>query len=251
MRRSGERWTVTGADPDAQALTNQVPTPGTISTLTALPVPPVLPPNGRSDGAEKTLWSVQAALTAYAAEADGDCHMVIADQAGRTMLAEIPKPGDIRGRSYFAAEIANARRAFDDRFQITDSPNQPTPTGTGSSPFRDVRIGVALLGLGFFDFDHNQRGLAPNGIELHPVASIVFNPSGGRDDPQRFSSWSPSRRRPRSRRLVWPAPTRPAIKPRSSCWGVMTPPLCAAPASSPGAGFVSRSWPRTRSFAAR
>ena len=94
-----ERWSVkTGADPDAQALTNQAPTTGTIAELTALPVPPLLPPNGRSDGAEKTLWSVQAILTAYAAEADGDYHMVIADQAGRTMIAEVPKPGDIPGR---------------------------------------------------------------------------------------------------------------------------------------------------------
>jgi hypothetical protein len=173
-----ERWTVkTGADADAQALTNQVPTPGTISALTALPVPSVLPPNGRSDGAEKTVWSVRATLTAYAAEADGDYHMVIADQDGRTMIAEIPKPGDIPGRSYFAAEIANARNAFDDHFRITESPNQPTPAGTGSSPFRDVRIGVTLLGLGFFDFDHNQRGVAPNAIELHPVVNIVFDPS--------------------------------------------------------------------------
>lgn len=173
-----ERWTVkTAADPDARALTNQPPTPGTIAALTALPVPPLLPPNGRSDGAEKTVWSVQATLTAYAAEADGDYHMVISDQAGRTMIAEIPKPGDIPGQSYFAAEIASARSAFDDHFQIKESPDQPTPTGAGSSPFRDVRIPVRLLGLGFFDFNHNQRGVAPNAIELHPVLSVVFNPT--------------------------------------------------------------------------
>jgi hypothetical protein len=173
-----ERWTVkTGADPDAEALTNQTPTPGTIAALTALPVPSVLPPHGRSDGAEKTVWSVQATLTAYAAESDGDYHMVISDQAGPTMIAEIPKPGDIPGRSYFAAEIASARNAFDDHFQIKESPDQPTPTGTGSSPFRDVRIPVTLLGLGFFDFNHNQRGVAPNAIELHPVVNIVFIPT--------------------------------------------------------------------------
>ena len=173
-----ERWTVkTGADPDAQALTSQTPTPGTIAALIALPVPPVLPPDGRSDGAEKTVWSVQATLTAYAAEADGDYHMVISDQAGRTMIAEIPKPGDIPGQSYFASEIASARTAFDDHFQIKESPDQPTPTGAGPSPFRDVRIRVTLLGLGFFDFNHNQRGVAPNAIELHPVVNIVFMPT--------------------------------------------------------------------------
>ncbi len=27
---------------------------------------------------------------------------------------------------------------------------------------------------GFFDFVHNQRGVAPNGIELHPVLDVEF-----------------------------------------------------------------------------
>ena len=172
-----ERWAVkTGADPDAQALTGQAATVSTIEALTALPVPAALPPNGRSDGAEKTVWSVQATLTAYGAEADGDYHMVIADQAGRTMIAEIPKPGDIQGQSYFAAEIASARSTFDDHLQIKENAVQATSPGAGASPFQDVGIGVTLVGLGFFDFNHNQRGVARNAIELHPVVNIAFTP---------------------------------------------------------------------------
>ena len=48
-----ERWAVkTAADADAQALTGQAPTPATIAQLRALAVPPQLPPDGRSEGAE-------------------------------------------------------------------------------------------------------------------------------------------------------------------------------------------------------
>jgi hypothetical protein len=31
-----------------------------------------------------------------------------------------------------------------------------------------------LTGIGFFDFNHGQLGVAPNAIELHPVINIVF-----------------------------------------------------------------------------
>lgn len=31
---------------------------------------------------------------------------------------------------------------------------------------------IELVGVGFFDFLHDQRGHAPNGIELHPVFQV-------------------------------------------------------------------------------
>ena len=34
------------------------------------------------------------------------------------------------------------------------------------------KIRVHLTGVGFFDFRHGQSGVAPNGIELHPVLSM-------------------------------------------------------------------------------
>ncbi len=36
---------------------------------------------------------------------------------------------------------------------------------------------VQITGIGMFDFLHGQTGVAPNGIELHPVIDIIFNPS--------------------------------------------------------------------------
>jgi hypothetical protein len=178
-----ERWSVkTGSDPDAQGLTGQSPTATTIAQLTALPVPAVLPPDGRSDGAEKTVWQLDATLQGYEGEADGDFHMVLADGQGNTMIGEIPNPADITSPSYFAAQITSARTAFDNQFQIVENISQPTvpagPQATLGSSFRDVSVPVTVTGLGFFDFAHGQRGVAPNAIELHPVISIVFNSSG-------------------------------------------------------------------------
>lgn len=178
-----ERWSVkTGSDPDAQGLTGQAPTATTIAQLTALPVPPVLPPDGRSDGAEKTVWQLNATLQAFGGEADGDVHMVLADGQGNTMVAEIPNPGDITSPSYFAEQISGARTAFDNQFQIVEDISQPTvparSQATLGSDFRDVSVPVTVTGLGFFDFAHGQRGVAPNAIELHPVISIAFTSSG-------------------------------------------------------------------------
>ena len=180
-----ERWAVkTGADADAQALTGQAPTPSTIADLRALEVPAVLPPDGRSDGAEKTVWQLTATLQAFRMESDGDYHLVIADDQNNTMIAEIPNPGDITSPSFFAEQISNARTAFDNHFQLAENINAPTPPaalGPGgaaqvqAAQTQQVAVPVTVTGLGYFDFNHGQLGVAPNAIELHPVINIVFN----------------------------------------------------------------------------
>ena len=180
-----ERWAVkTGADADAQALMGQAPTPSTIADLRALEVPAVLPPDGRSDGAEKTVWQLTATLQAFRMESDGDYHLVIADDQNNTMIAEIPNPGDITSPSFFAEQISNARTAFDNHFQLAENINAPTaPAALGpggaaqvqAAQTQQVAVPVTVTGLGYFDFNHGQLGVAPNAIELHPVINIVFN----------------------------------------------------------------------------
>jgi hypothetical protein len=176
-----ERWDVkTAADTDAQALTGQSPTSTTITELRALAVPAFLPPDGRSDGAEKTVWELTATLQTFRSESDGDYHLVIStDDQNETMIAEIPNPGDITAPSFFAEQIASARAAFDNHFQITENINVPTapaaPGFAGQAKFQEVAVSVTITGLGYFDFNHHQLGVAPNAIELHPVINIVFN----------------------------------------------------------------------------
>lgn len=78
------------------------------------------------------------------------------------MIVEIPSTA-CSGGSRFASEIAEARKAFESRF-------------TASNSFRRAMVPVEVRGIGFFDFIHGQQGVAPNGIELHPVIYISFNP---------------------------------------------------------------------------
>jgi hypothetical protein len=94
-------------------------------------------------------------------EADGDCHMVLADEHGDTMIAEIPAPDCIRHDSPWRELIARARRAVEDHLHI-------------ARKRRAADEPVTLFGVGFFDVIHGQRGVAPNGIELHPVLGICF-----------------------------------------------------------------------------
>ena len=183
-----ERWAVkTAADADAQQLTSQPSTSTTIADLTALAVPALLPPDGRSEGAEKTVWELSATLQEFRAESDGDYHLVIADDQGNTMIAEIPNPGDITAPSYFADQITNARTAFDNHFQIVEIINAPTAPPAqavgAEAQFQQVAAPVTLTGLGFFDFNHGQAGVAPNAIELHPVINIVFDGAVGPGSP--------------------------------------------------------------------
>lgn len=42
--------------------------------------------------------------------------------------------------------------------------------GTGS--FTKLTGTATITGVGFFDFEHGQRGVAPNAIELHPVTGF-------------------------------------------------------------------------------
>jgi len=89
--------------------------------------------------------------------------MVLRDEAGRTMIAEIPLPGCVGPGSPFAVGIAHARAQFDARFTATTS-------------FQTVNVPVQITGVGFFDYLEGQDGLAPNGVELHPIIDITFGP---------------------------------------------------------------------------
>jgi len=156
-----ERWSVkTGTDPDvAQVDLNPVPT--TIDALRALTPPTTPPDNTRFGVGERTVYVVEATMTLYKLEDDVDYHMVLQDANGHTIVTEIPCPCCVGVSSPFAAGVANARAKFDARF-------------TATTFFQAVTVPVRVTGVGFFDFIHGQTGVAPNGIELHPILDINF-----------------------------------------------------------------------------
>jgi hypothetical protein len=88
----------------------------------------------------------------------------VQDPGGNTMILEIPLPACVGVGSPFAGGVALARSEFNSHLTATTS-------------FKTANIPVRVTGVGFFDFLHGQTGVAPNGIELHPVLDVVFNPS--------------------------------------------------------------------------
>ena len=157
-----ERWSVkTGTDADAGKITLQSTTSITIATLDALPAPASLPANNRIQPTETTVYRLSATLTEYKLEADSDYHLVLSDGGGHTMIAEIPDPACVGTTSPLRTNIISARNEFDAKY-------------TASGSFKTANVAVTVTGVGFFDYDHGQTGVAPNAIELHAVLDIQF-----------------------------------------------------------------------------
>ena len=157
-----ERWSVkTGTDPQAPSVNLGSYVSSTIYNFHQSVRPGSLPSNGRVSPRETTQYRLGATLTKYVRESDSDYHLVIQDSAGRTMIIELPASNCVGTGSPFGPGIAHARQQFDARFTAT------TSMKTTSTP-------VTIKGVGFWDFLHGQTGVAPNGIEVHPVLDITF-----------------------------------------------------------------------------
>jgi Bacterial Ig domain len=164
-----ERWSVkTGTDADVGLINLSSSTPNTIATMRSWTAPNPIPPNNRVSPYETTVWVLDATLTLYKLETDQDYHLVLQDASGNTLITEIPDPACVGSGSPLAPGISNARAQFDAQL-------------TATSSFQTANIPVRVTGVGMFDFLHGQTGVAPNGIELHPVINIVFNPTSSPD----------------------------------------------------------------------
>jgi hypothetical protein len=158
----GERWPVkVAADPDAGLIVT-TRMPASIATLRSFPSLRPLPQDRRLGPIETTIYSVTATLTEYKLDDDGDYSLILSDDVGRTMVAAIPSPTCLTG-SRFASEIVAARTAFEARFHAT-------------SEYQRAMVPIEIRGVGFFDFLHGQRGMAPYGLALHPVIYLSFYP---------------------------------------------------------------------------
>ena len=169
-----ERWSVkTGTDGGATEVDAAHPRTARIIDLIALQPPSPLPTDSRFAPTENTVFVVDATLTDFKFETgstgDSDYHLVLQDEQGNTMVAEIPFPGCVGASSSFAGQIASARAKFDAQL-------------TATSSFQTANVPVRVTGVGFFDFFHHQHGAAPNVIELHPVLDIAFNPGPANGD---------------------------------------------------------------------
>jgi ribosomal protein S9 len=99
------------------------------------------------------------------------------------MIIELPASNCVGVGSPFGPGIARARQQFDSRFTATTS-------------MKSTSTAVAVKGVGFWDFLHGQTGVAPNGIEVHPVLDITF-PAAAATAPESLEDQLPE--------VVWPA----------------------------------------------
>jgi hypothetical protein len=122
----------------------------TVATLGAIPIHEVpYPYDHRVAPEELRVYRLRVRFLRLRHEADSDIHLLLADldQPEKRMIAEIPAPQCAEGTGH-EQEYETARKTI------------------SSIPPNTV---IEIIGVGFFDFIHEQRGAAKNGIELHPV----------------------------------------------------------------------------------
>jgi hypothetical protein len=83
------------------------------------------------------------------------------------MVAEVPHPDCVFTTNPLSAGIAKARSAVEAFLHPPSRGLQPA-----SPP-----IPVRLVGVGFFDTPSHGKGAPANGIELHPLLDVEFNPA--------------------------------------------------------------------------
>lgn len=158
----------------------------------------MLPDDRRAAPVELTTYLVRAVLLGTSPEKDNDIHVVIADPADRTktMIAEIAAPGCSDNAEML---LDPARHVFVHLFGHLSK----SWSWSFLPPDHDL---IEVTGVGFFDFDHGQNGVAPNAFELHPVLGIrrVEYTSGSDVLSSMLSLWfGRLQRRVRAMTLAW------------------------------------------------
>lgn len=159
-----ERWSIkTGTDSGAWSINLSTYISSTIYNFHQSTKPSSLPCCSRISPRETNQYRLSATLIKYNKQTDKDYHLVIRDGSGRTMIVELVDPNCDSG-SAFSSGISRARSQFDARF-------------TATSTMKTTSTPVTVKGIGFWDHIHGQTGIAPNGIEIHPVLDITFGTS--------------------------------------------------------------------------
>ena len=158
-----QRWDVkTGTDSAATSV-SLLPTLTTIAALTTIPMPASLP-TARLAPTETTTWALKdVTLTFARLEDDSDYHLVLSDGT-TTMITEVPYPGCFTGGPW-ACPISRARASVEKTIGLSE---------LVLDEGHDHSYTVSVIGVGFWDPEHGQFGVAPNNLELHAILAICF-----------------------------------------------------------------------------
>jgi hypothetical protein len=161
-----ERWSVKTMTDAARDSVDLAPVPTTIDSLRSLPALDVRHVPDRAP-TEYRVFMVRAVVLGWKLETDSDIHVVLASPGDttKTMIAEIPNV------ACAATDVDRVRAGMLKARQAAIA-----WLGKPTAKFKQFAAHpVAIVtGVGFFDFIHGQTGVAPNGIELHPVVAIAF-----------------------------------------------------------------------------
>lgn len=148
-----DRWPVKILNDKDRSRVDFHPVDTTVARLGSIPMHEVPYPHDRRIPPEELhVYRVKARLLKIRHEADSDLHLLLADidHPDQKMIAEIPAPQCAEGSGH-EQQYQTAREVL--------------------SSISTHAI-IEITGVGFFDFLHEQRGAAKNGIELHPVLSL-------------------------------------------------------------------------------
>lgn len=134
-----------------------------VTSLRALPAPKTWGNTMPRLPNEYRVYHMKALLLGYKLEADQDYHLVLAElgHPKRTMIAEIPSAECAKER----ADVFTKERTFVESIE--------KPAGVGTMRWFEKPVEIEITGVLFFDKLHGQTGVAPNGVELHPVLGIA------------------------------------------------------------------------------
>lgn len=161
-----ERWKVKSLTDGWIEYLDETEVPKTINWLRTRTRPSSLPNSHRLIGIETMTFRVRGVVLSFKKEDDQDFHVVIAqsNNHSRTIIIEFKDPQCTEVcSSEFKDQIVQARNDFIAKF------------GTPTTSFTELDdpVLIEVVGVGFFDRMHGQRGRAlPSGIELHPIISF-------------------------------------------------------------------------------
>lgn len=137
-------------------------TPISIHDFNALPSHCEAGPDRRSYPEEFRAFEIAGRVIFVAHEDDRDYHLALEDpsDSASSVVAEL---ADTMCSGAVMSPHLAALRSVEGMFASVLN---------GASPTSLVGTMVRIRGVGFYDFDHNQRGRSKNCIELHPIVFI-------------------------------------------------------------------------------
>ena len=149
---------------DALAAQVDIDKPQSANIADLIKLPPPINPIQRQPG-ELIAYELTGTITLAKLETDKDIHMVLSD-GQHTMIIEAVSP-DCAETSRVLPQITDVRKTVEAQF----------PQAANGGREANIAVPVTVTGVAFFDHLHGQAGVAPNGIELHPVLLFQAHPN--------------------------------------------------------------------------